>query len=156
MRSGESAPVVETWVDDFNATMQRIEPRSEAETNAYRQLFVQETARELARRERLLESESIVSPPVWFILGIAGLATVGFVVLFTDRREDFFVQASMIGAVAGLVAASLVLVWFLDHPYRGAQGSIEPTEMERTIEALDHESRGFPLPCNEAGERTAT
>jgi hypothetical protein len=152
MREGESAPIVETWVDDFNESLKGVEPRTEAQTVAYRQLFVEDAAREEGRRERLLESEMIVSAPVWFILGIAGLATVGFAVLFTDRKEDFFVQASMMGVVAGLVTASLVLVWFLDHPYQEAEGSIEPVEMERTLDEMAREAPEVTPPCTEVGE----
>ena len=149
---GESAPVVETWIDDFDESLVGVEPRTEAQVTAYRQLFVQEAGREEARRERLLESEMIVSPPVWFILGIAGLATVGFAVLFTDRREGFAVQASMMGVVAGLVAASLTLVWFLDHPYQDAPGGIEPVEMERTLEEIASEAPELTPPCTEDGD----
>ena len=58
-----------------------------------------------------------------------------FVLLFTDRREKFPVQAALMASVAAMVAASLTLVWFLDHPYQGADGSIEPEEMERTLAA---------------------
>ena len=152
MRFGGSAPVVETWVNDFYESLRGVEPRTEAQTVAYRQLFVEDAAREEARRERVLESELIVSAPVWFVLGIAGLATVGFAVLFTDRREDFFVQASMMGVVAGLVAASLVLVWFLDHPYQEAEGSIEPVEMERTLDEMAREAPEITPPCTAKGK----
>ncbi|HEX6115811.1 MAG TPA: hypothetical protein VFY99_01840 [Solirubrobacterales bacterium] len=152
MRSGDDAPGVELWIDEFEGTLRGIHPESITEQNGYRQLFVEDAAREEARRERTLESEAVVSAPVWFIIGLAGLATVGFVVLFTDRREAFFVQASMIAGVAGLVTASLLLVWFLDHPYQDAAGSIEPVEMERTIADMEREAPGVTPPCAKDGE----
>ena len=151
MKSGEGSPVVEDWIDEFNVTLEGVDPEGEAATTAFRQLFVENTAREEARRERVLEAESIVSAPVWFILVIAGLATAGFALLFTDRREKFFVQASMIGVVAGLVAASLLLVWFLDHPYQDAAGSIQPVEMEATLAEMDEEAPAVVPPCDDKG-----
>jgi hypothetical protein len=152
MRTGETATEVDDWLDEFVETMRGLQVRTAAEQAAYRELFVENAEREDSRRERLLESESIITTPVWFILGLAGLATVAFVLLFTDRRESFFVQGSLMGMVAGLVAASLVLVWFLDHPYQGAAGSIEPTEMEKTIAEIEREAPSLAPPCSGTGE----
>ena len=55
------------------------------------------------------------------------------------------------GVVAGMVAATLVLVWFLDHPYEGQSGSIEPIEMERTIANMEDERPGLTPPCTATG-----
>lgn len=108
--------------------------------------------RSTTRRERLAEANAVVSPPVWFILALGGAATVGFVLLFTDRREAFLVQASLMAAVCAMVAASLVLVWFLDNPYEDQSGSIKPVEMERTIANMERERPGFSPPCVASGD----
>lgn len=155
MRSGESSRTVDRWRLDVEATMRSIELRTLNEQAGFRELLQEETARSEARRERLLESDPIISPPVWFILALGGLATVSFVLLFTDRRESFFVQGSLMAMVAALVSASLVLVWFLDHPYEGATGSIEPTEMERTLQNIENEAPRLTPPCDQRGDPIA-
>src|SRR4029450_10305417 len=69
------------------------------------------------------------------------------------RRESFLVQGSLVAAIAALVSAGLLLVWFLDHPYSDQSGSIRPTEMERQLEIVEHEQRNVVPPCDSAGER---
>jgi hypothetical protein len=90
---------------------------------------------------------------VWFILVLGAALTVGFALLFADRRESFVVQGSLVAAIAALVTAGLLLVWFLDHPYSDQSGSIRPTEMERQLEIVEHEQRNVVPPCDSAGER---
>jgi hypothetical protein len=152
MRDGESNPVVDEWRLEIENTMRGIEIRTPVEQAGFRQLLEERTIRSTTRRERLLEADPIISPPVWFILAFGGLATVLFVLLFTDRREPFFVQGSMMAVVSGLVAASLVLVWFLDHPYQDATGSVQPTEMERTVTNIAREHPDLTPPCDEDGD----
>ena len=155
MSSGETSPVVDRWRLDIENTMRSIDLKTLNEQAGYRELLLEQTTRSEARRERLLESDPIISPPVWFILALGGLATVSFVLLFTDRRESFFVQGSLMAMVAALVSASLVLVWFLDHPYERATGSIEPTEMERTLANMEREAPGLTSPCDLRGDPIA-
>ena len=88
---------------------------------------------------------------MWFILALGASLTVGFVLLFADRRERFLVQGSLIAGVAALVTAGLLLVWFLDHPYADESGSIKPTEMRRQLEIVEHEQQDVTAPCNLAG-----
>jgi hypothetical protein len=64
-----------------------------------------------------------------------------------DRRERLVVQCAMIAGVAAIVAAGLLLVWFLDHPYEGHSGSIQPTEMQRTLAEMHDADPGLQLPC---------
>jgi hypothetical protein len=61
----------------------------------------------------------------------------------------------MIGTVAGVIVATLILIRFLDNPYHSGYGSLKPVAMERTLELLD-QARAVvgdrrPPPCNEQG-----
>jgi hypothetical protein len=47
----------------------------------------------------------------------------------------------MMGGVAVLVSSLLLLLWFLDHPYRGGAGSLRPTAMQTTLDVMQNESR---------------
>jgi hypothetical protein len=46
--------------------------------------------------------------------------------------------------------AGLALIWFLDHPYRQQAGSLEPTEMHRTLAIIASEGSA-PPPCDLRG-----
>ena len=89
--------------------------------------------------------------PAWFILGLGAIVTVGFALFFADRRENFVVQGSLIGAIAALVVSGLLLVWFLDHPYENRSGSIKPDEMERQLVIVESEQVGAPQLCDSEG-----
>jgi hypothetical protein len=155
MREEESSPVVDRWRLDLEDTIRGLGLRSDAQKAGFRQLLEERAIRFDARRERLTEATPVVSAPVWLILALGGAATVGFVLLFTDRREAFPVQAAFMATVSAMVAASLVLVWFLDHPYEDHSGSIKPTEMERTLENIERENRGLSVPCTASGDPRA-
>ena len=54
------------------------------------------------------------------------------------------------------IVAMLLVIRFLDDPYREGVGSLRPSAMERTLSILDLErgvvGRKTPLPCTETGE----
>jgi hypothetical protein len=110
-------------------------------------------ARGEARRERLGAATPFVPTPVWVVLLLGGLVTIMFVALFADRREPAGIQAALIASVAVMVVAGLLLVRFLDHPYEGTSGSIEPKEMKRTISILDRTYPGERV-CDPRGSPT--
>jgi hypothetical protein len=51
-----------------------------------------------------------------------------------------------------MVAAALLLVRFLDHPYEDQSGSVKPEEMERTLANMERERPGFSAPCAANGD----
>jgi hypothetical protein len=55
-----------------------------------------------------------------------------------------------------MATATLLLVWFFDHPYLDQPGSIRPVEMETVLGVMDEEadSQGIEVtpPCTEHGE----
>jgi hypothetical protein len=75
---------------------------------------------------------------------------------FADSGERAKVQALLIGSVTATIVAMLLVIRFLDDPYREGVGSLRPSAMERTLSILDLErgvvGRKTPLPCTETGE----
>jgi hypothetical protein len=154
MEAGGESEIVDRWRHQLERTLGAVPLESELDIAVHRDLLLQREELGDARRLRLFEAHPAVSTPVWVILALGGLLTIAFVLLFTDRRESFAVQGSLIGTVAAMVAASLTLVWFLDHPYEGHSGSIEPNEMERAITEIERENPELRAPCDEAGRPT--
>ena len=131
--------------------MKELDPSGPQQEAAFLQVLEQQDLRIEGRRIRLTEANRALPGPIWFILGLGALLTIGFAFLFNDRREAYFVQAAVMGAIAALVTSGLLLIWFLDHPYEGQTGSIEPTEMERQIPIIEGEQAGVEAPCDSTG-----
>jgi hypothetical protein len=74
---------------------------------------------------------------------------------FADSGERAVVQATIMGSVAVVITSTLLLLWFLDNPYRSGASGLRPTAMERTVEQLTHEKGiaegGFRIPCDAQG-----
>jgi hypothetical protein len=151
MKEGSRSPVVQTWVNRFQGGLKQLNPETPGEEAAFLQLLEQQDKRTDARRTRLSEANRALPAPVWFFLGLGAFITVGFALFFADRREHFIVQGSLIAAIAAMVVAGLLLVWFLDHPYENSSGSIKPDEMERQLVIIEGEQKNVAPPCDEDG-----
>jgi hypothetical protein len=64
----------------------------------------------------------------------------------------------MIGGVAIVITSTLLLLWFLDHPYHSGPGGLRPVAMERTVRILGQEAADsrekLTIPCNALGTTT--
>jgi len=67
------------------------------------------------------------------------------------------VQGTMMGSVAIVITSTLLLLWFLDHPYSESVGGLRPVAMERTVAQLTQErglaSERIEIPCDAQGAR---
>ncbi len=151
MRDGESSPVVERWIVRMRDSLGRVHVHTPAQQAAYQELIAADQTRSEGRAVRLAEANPIVAAPLWFILIAGGALTIACALMFIDRRDSFWVEAILIAAVSTLVAASLLIVDFFDHPYRGQPGSIEPTAMRSTLTVLAGEDPDVAPPCAATG-----
>ncbi len=153
---GEGSPVVTDWGRRFREAAFEVRVHSLIDEAAFRQLLMEQDRRIEGRRMRLAEAVRVTPPPMWFVLVMGALLTVGWIVLGADRRGSFVVQASAVASVAAMATATLLLVWFLDHPFTDESGSIQPIEMEEALAVIDEESHAegvdVTLPCTEDGD----
>jgi hypothetical protein len=152
-----------THDDNFNPwgvalfrTLQETEPEGPTEEAAFSKWLDQSSERGAARQARIHAAEGVVPTPLWLVLFLAATVIGAYMLFFADSGERARVQAMLIGSVVAVVAATLLLLGFLDNPYRGGVGSLQPTAMVRTQGILDQERellgmRGA-LPCSETGE----
>lgn len=151
MRNGQSSTLVESWVDRMQNDFAAAAPDESRHEAAYAQWFDESAQRRDGRRERLAEASPFLPMPLWFALGIGATLTLAYMVVQADKRETKVIQAIPIAFVAAIVTAGLLVVVFLDNPYSGGDGSINPTEMSRTLARIDH---GVEAPCDERGNPT--
>jgi Protein of unknown function (DUF4239) len=153
---GEGSPVVNEWGRSFRDAAFELRVHTLIEEAAFRQLLEEQDRRIEGRRMRLAEAVRVTPPPMWFVLILGALLTVGWIILGADRRGSFVVQASAVASVAAMATAALLLVWFLDHPFTDESGSIRPIEMEEVLRVIEEESHAEGVevthPCTEDGD----
>jgi hypothetical protein len=80
---------------------------------------------------------------------------VSYMLFFADSAERALSQAMLMGVVASTLAAMLLLIQFLDTPFKEGAGGIRPVAMERTLRTVDEAlvavDRASEPPCDEQG-----
>jgi hypothetical protein len=143
------------WGVALFRTLRGVEPRTASQQAAYAKWLDQRLDREAARNARIHGAVGVIPTPLWLVLYVIALVILGFMMFFADSGERVVVQAALIGTVVVVMVSTLLVIRFLDDPYRGGLGSLKPVAMERTLRILDHE-RGViddssPLPCDKRG-----
>jgi hypothetical protein len=154
MSSGDLGTALNPWGVALFRSLEGVEPRSASEQAAFSKYLDQRSAREDARADRTHGGEGVIPTTLWIVLFLSAGILFAFMLFFADSGERAFVQATMMGGVALLVSSVLLLLWFLDNPYHGGVGSLQPTAMERTLGLLDQEAGivgGVEPPCDAAG-----
>jgi len=155
MQDGTQTDAANPWGVVLFRTLRAIEPKTAAQQAAYAKYLDQRLDREGARSARIHGAVGVIPGPLWLVLFVIAAMIVGFMLLFADSGERAFVQATLIGTVVAVMVATLLVIGFLNHPYRPGLGSLKPTAMERTLRILDEERRivgdTAPAPCDNRG-----
>jgi hypothetical protein len=159
MQDGTQTDAMNPWGVALLRTLRTVDPRTPSEQAAYSKWLDQRLDREAARNARIHGAVGVIPAPLWLVLYLTAALIVGFMLLFADSGEPAFVQAALIGTVVTVMAATLLLIRFLDDPYRPGLGSLQPTAMEHTLVLLEQERRvvgdATPSPCDEHGRAAA-
>jgi hypothetical protein len=155
MQDGTQTDAANPWGVVLFRTLRAIEPKTAAQQAAYAKYLDQRLDREGARSARIHGAVGVIPGPLWLVLFVIAAMIVGFMLLFADSGKRAFVQATLIGAVVAVMVATLLVIGFLNNPYRPGLGSLKPTAMERTLRILDEERRivgdTAPAPCDNRG-----
>ena len=156
MESGTLGTGYNPWGVAMFRTLRTVEPRTASEQAAFGKWLDQRVDRESARADRLHGAEGVIPTPLWIVLFLSAGIIFVFMLFFADSAERAVVQATMMGSVAIVITATLLLLWFLDNPYHPGAGSLQPTAMERTIELLTKHTGiagvHFAIPCDARGD----
>jgi hypothetical protein len=158
MASGGESELVVDWLGRIETTVDEMPVDAPRTSVALSHWLDEMTARREGRRTRLYQAVPKVPEAVWLTLLLGAGLTVGFLLLYADKRERWWVQATMIGSVTSLVVAGLLVVVFLDRPFQRDGAFVGPGEMETSIRLMNEELDGdltIVLPCDEAGRPTA-
>jgi hypothetical protein len=157
MEAGEPGNEINPWGVALFRTLETARPENATQEAAYSKWLDQTSAREEARLDRLHGAEGIIPIPIWVVLFFVAAVIFVFTLFFADKGERAYVQALQIGSVVAVMAATLVALRFLDHPYHPGVGGLQPVAMERTLEFIDEALRAVDrevrLPCTATGTR---
>jgi len=155
MESGTLANGHNPWGIAMFQTLRTVQPHSATEQAAYSKWLDQRTDRESARADRTHGAEGVIPTPLWIVLFLTAVIIFVFMLFFADSAERAIVQATMMGSVAIVITSTLLLLWFLDHPYSRGVGALRPVAMHRTVDQLTHEkgiaAGRFEIPCDAHG-----
>lgn len=155
MEAGTLGEDLNPWGVALFETIRTVEPQTAAEEAAYGKWLEQTSDREQARSDRIHGAVGVIPTPLWFVLFFTSGVIFVYMLFFADRAERAVVQALLMGTVTAVIVTMLVLLQFLDDPFHGGVGSLQPDAMERTLliidEAMEVIGDDGPLPCDARG-----
>ena len=126
----------EGWdlVDDMRATLQEVEPRTEAEQELYAAGLDQIERLNDARRMRIVASKEGLPSVLWAVLVFGGVVTVGFTYLFGMRNS--WAHRLMVMSLTAVIALVLFTIWAMEDPFSGG-ARLEPEAFELILERFE-------------------
>jgi hypothetical protein len=151
MEQGHSSRLVDYWVEEYRAVFRGLDLRLPRQQLGFQELLDQAATRTAGRLGRLSEASPAVPTPLWLVLLFGACLTVALQLGVADPRERLLVQGLLVAGVAGVVTAGLVIVYFLDHPYRRHTGGIKPTAMEQSLVMMGNLNPKVRPGCSQSG-----
>jgi hypothetical protein len=105
MTQVEETPTGWTLIDEIRASLQEVEPQTQADEQLY------------ARRMRLVAAEEGVPAVLWSVLIFGGIAAVGFTYLF--GLQNTWAHRLMVLTLAAVIGLVLFTIGAMEHPFSG-------------------------------------
>jgi Protein of unknown function (DUF4239) len=155
LEEGTQGDAINPWAAELFRTLETIEPSTASEESAYGKWLDQTSDREQARVDRIHGAVGVIPTPLWFVLFFTSAVIFVYMLFFADSGERAIVQAVLMGTVTSVIVTMLILLQFLDDPFHGGVGSLEPEAMERTLVIIEEEMEviggDVSLPCDARG-----
>ncbi len=147
---------INPWGVRLFRTLQTVDPQTPSQEAAYGKWLDQTSDREAARIDRIHGAVGVIPLPLWVVLIFISLVIFVFMLFFADSSEGAVTQAVLMGSVAAVMVAMLLLIRFLDSPFHEGVGGVRPVAMERTLRIIDEALRAVDvrvaLPCDAQGD----
>ena len=155
MENGTLGEDINPWGAAMFHTLQDVELASPQQEAAYGKWLDQTSDREAARQDRIHGAAGLMPTPLWIALFFISAIVLVYILGFADSSERAWVQGMFMGSVVAVIATMLLLLAFLDEPYRGDVGGLQPVAMERTELLIDQQlaviGGDLTIPCDDAG-----
>src|SRR4051794_3315700 len=130
--SEKTVDTANPWSTALFRTLKLTNPRTVTEQAAYDKWLDHTADREEARSDRIHGAVGVIPGSLWVVLFFITAVIFVFVLFFADSAERATTQALLMGSVIAVIAATLLLIRFLDDPFRDGVGGLKPVAMERT------------------------
>ena len=101
--------------------------RLAGEEATYGKWLDQTATREIARQDRIHGAAGFMPTPLWIALFFISAIVLVYIFGFADSSERAWVPALFMGSVVAVIATMLLLLAFLDDPYHGGVGGLQPS-----------------------------
>ena len=88
--------------------------------------------------------------PLWLALVFGGCVVVALQLSLAGSHVRL--HAVLVASLASLIAAGLVVIYVLDHPYQSHTGGIHPGAMRRTLVMMGNLEPSLRPGCTEGGQ----
>jgi hypothetical protein len=157
--SGSQGDEINPWGVELFRTFQTVRPQTPSQEAAYGKWLDQTSDREAARIDRIHGAVGVIPTPLWVVLVLISVVVFVFMLFFADSGESAVTQAVLMGSVATVITAMLLLIQFLNSPFQEGIGGVRPVAMERTLRIVDEALRAVDgrvqLPCDAQGNPTS-
>jgi ABC-type multidrug transport system fused ATPase/permease subunit len=117
MAHGNASPTAQTAYQAIWSAYYGLKPQGDQENAWYSESVSRLNDLGEARRSRLLASKATVPAPMWLLLIIGFVVSIGWTYLFKMRRVT--AHAVAVGSIAALTSFVLFLIFALQHPFAG-------------------------------------
>jgi len=149
MENGNASPLVEHWIGASRAEVGRLELRSPREQLSFQDLLNLAAVRTAGRQQRLSQATPSVPTPLWVALVFGGCVVVAL--QLTLAGSGVRIHALMVAGLASVIAAGLLIIYVLDHPFQSHTGGIRPGAMSRTLEMMGNLEPSLRPGCTASG-----
>ena len=160
MENGTLGEDINPWGAAMFQTLQDVELGSPQQEAAYGKWLDQTSDREAARQARIHGSAGLMPTPLWIALFFISAIVLAYILGFADSSERVWVQGMFMGSVVAVITTMLLLLAFLDKPYRGDVGGLQPVAMERTVLLIDQQlaviGGDLTIPCDDERQPDVT
>jgi hypothetical protein len=155
MEAGTQGDAINPWGVRLFRTFRAVQPGTASVQSAYDKWLDQTSAREEARLDRIHGAVGVIPTPLWIVLFFISVVIFVYMLFFADRGERALTQALLMGSVTSVIVMMLLLLNFLDNPFKSGVGGLRPVAMERTLriadEALGAIGSEVRIPCDGEG-----
>jgi len=155
MEDGTLGDDLNPWGVAMFRTLEDVELSTPQEEAAYGVWLDQTSTREHARQDRIHGAAGLMPTPLWIALFFISAVVLVYMLGFADSSDRVWVQGMFMGSVVAVITTLLLLLSFLESPYSGEVGELEPVAMERTVVLIDEQFDAIgldvTLPCDDAG-----
>jgi uncharacterized membrane protein YedE/YeeE len=150
MGNGHASPLVDHWIGAYRAAFGRLDLRSPREQLSFQDLLNLANVRTAGRQQRLSQDSPSVPTPLWLALVLGGCIVVALQLSLAGSRVR--AHALLVAGLAALIAAGLLIIFILDHPYQSHTAGIRPGAMRRTLVMMGNLEPSLRPGCSQSGQ----